>query len=274
MALSPTQVAAYRRDGFVAPIDVLSPHEALILRERFEEAERRYPERLNSTHRNNAHYEFLCLDEVVHDARILDAVESLVGPDILLWSTVLFIKAPNSPAHVSFHQDATYMGLSPQIGLTAWLALSDTTVESGCMLMEPGSHHHSIRPHRDTFGEDNILTRGQTISGIDENVLVPVELGAGQMSLHHVRTVHGSAPNTSHDRRIGLALQGLFPPSVVQTRGQDLALLLRGTDEYGHFDPGKRPAQDAEPAAADFRDRANHRLGELLYAGARRQRTL
>lgn len=268
------QIDAYERAGFVAPIEVMSTEEATALRQQLEAAERKFPHRLNAENRNNAHYEFTFMDEVAHHGRILDAVEDLIGPDILLWSTVLFIKDPNSPAHVSFHQDATYMGLEPQVGVTAWLALSEATLTTGCMLMEPGSHKSPVRDHEDTFGADNILTRGQTIQDVDTDAVVPIVLQPGQMSLHHVRTVHASAPNRGTDRRIGVAMQAYFPPDVVQTKGEDYALLVRGEDRYGNFQRARRPASDNERDGVRFRTQANERFAEILYSGAEKRRTL
>ena len=272
--LTPAQIVDYERDGFVAPVDAMSESQAHELRRRFEEMERGYPERLHREQRNNAHYEFGFMDETVHDSRILDSVEDLIGPDILLWSTVLFIKKPRSPAHVSFHQDATYMGIEPQVGVTAWLALTEATTANGCMLMERASHRGDIREHHDTFGDDNILTRGQTIRAVNRDRVVPIELAPGQISLHHVRTVHASAPNTSDGRRIGIALQSFFPPTAKQTHGDDFALLVRGEDRFGHFRPARRPLSDAEPEGTRFRDAANERFAQILYAGAETRRTL
>lgn len=272
--LTQEQVHSYERDGFVAPVDVMSCAQAIALRQRLEAVEQRFPERLNAHNRNNAHYEFLFMDEIVHDSRILDAIEDLVGADLLLWSTVLFIKDANTPAHVSFHQDATYMGIEPQAGVTAWLALTPATTENGCMLMEKGSHKGSIRTHEDTFDDHNILTRGQTIHEVNENAVEPIELKPGQMSLHHVRTVHASAANQSNTRRVGVALQAFFAPDARQAKGDDYALLVRGQDRFGHFHPGRRPLADNEPAGVCFRARANERFVEILYSGARRQRAL
>ena len=272
--LTEEQIAAYDRDGFVAPVDIMPASEALILRQRLAKAEREYPERLNPQNRNNAHYEFRFMDDIVHDPRILDAVEDLIGPDILLWSTVMFIKEARTASHVSFHQDATYMGLEPHIGVTAWLALTESSTRNGCMLMEAGSHRDAIRDHEDTFGEHNILTRGQTIRDVDQSAVTPVELEPGQLSLHHVRTVHASAPNHSNARRIGIALQAFFPPHVVQTKGDSYALVVRGEDNHGNFRLGRRPLADHEPEGVAVRAIANDRFAQILYAGAEKRRQL
>ncbi len=273
-SLTKAQIASFAHDGFLAPVDVMSAAEAHSLRERLEKAERRYPGRLSDGNRNNAHYEFSFMDEIVHDRRILDAVADLVGPDLLLWSTVLFIKEPHSHAHVSYHQDATYMGLEPQVGVTAWLALTAADTINGCMRMEPGSHLGDLREHVDTFDGDNILTRGQTVHEVDAEAVVPLVLQPGQMSLHHVRTVHASGPNDSDDRRIGVAMQAFLPPHVTQTMGHDYAMRVRGSDDYGHFLSPRRPLRDNEPEGVRFRETANSRFSEILYAGAAKRREL
>lgn len=270
--LTAAQVEQYLRDGFTAPIDVMSEEEALAYRGRLEEAEARYPEALNPFSRNNAHYAFTFLDEIVHHEAILDAVEDIIGPDILLWGTVLFIKDANSPGFVTWHQDVTYSGQEPHDGVTPWLALSPATPETGCMRMLPGSHKGPIRPHEDTFDEDNILTRGQRLGGIDDRDAVDVVLRPGQMSLHHLRVIHSSQPNRTGDRRVGVAMQPYMPPHMRQTKGEDYALLMRGRDTHGNWLPGRRPAYDMEPDAAAFRQKVNDWWGEILYDGAEQKR--
>ena len=205
--LTQNQIDDYRRDGFVHPVEVMSGEEADIIRERLEDMERRYPNEVNPENRNNAHLVFKCLDGVAHHRVILDAVEDLIGQNILVWGSVLFIKEPQTKAFVSWHQDMTYPSLHPHDGVTAWLALTASNRESGCVQMMPGSHHDPIRVHHDRYGEHNILTRGQTIEGLDETQAVNVVLEPGQMSLHHGRTIHGSTPNRSSERRIGIAIQ-------------------------------------------------------------------
>ena len=136
----------------------------------------------------------------------------------------------------------------------------------------PGSHKHPVRRHRDSFGTDNILTRGQVVDGVDESQAVNIALQPGQISLHHVRTLHGSLPNRAADRRIGLAIQAYFPPSSRQTKGEDTALLVRGRDPYRHFLPGCRPEGEMTPEACAFRRRVNTRWAEILYDGAAQKR--
>ena len=270
--LSADEISRYQNDGVVAPITVMPRPVAQELRRRLESAEKSFPQQIGPEKRNNAHYVLACLDEIVHHDEILDAVECLIGPDIILTNTVLFIKEPNSLHHVTYHQDATYMGLDPQDSLTAWIALTESTPENGCVRMIRGSHLLDIQQHMDTFGEDNILTRGQQIENIDEEHALDIELEPGQMSLHHARTIHGARPNKSANRRIGIALQSFAHPSTRQVYGEDYAVLVRGSDDYGNFTKGPRPKAEVDLANVEFRDGVNARLSKILYAGAEKQR--
>jgi len=270
--LTDAQVTAYQRDGYLSPVTVMSPDDAAAVRKALEQAEAEWPEALAGAGRNNAHLTLTCLDELVHDAGILDAVEDLIGPDILVYGTVLFIKEPQDPGFVSWHQDATYMGIDPFIGVTAWIALSPATVESGCMRMVPGSHTDAIQPHTDTFGADNILTRGQTIENVDETSAVDVVLAPGQLSFHHPQIIHGSRPNRSDHRRIGFTIQSYLDPRARQTLGDTYVQLARGTDSQGHFSVAPRPARDMAPEAVALRDQVNQQWADILYHGAEKQR--
>ena len=140
------------------------------------------------------------------------------------------------------------------------------------MRMLPGSHKGPVLPHRDMVGEDNLLTRGQTIENVDETAAVDVVLRPGQMSIHHLNVVHGSGPNRSSERRMGFAIQHYMPAHIRQTLGEDYALLVRGTDRYGHFKPGRRPAADVEPEAVAFREHNNESLKDIVYHGATERR--
>ena len=269
--LSAEQVDRYERDGYLHPIDVMTEAEAGVLRERFEKAERDHPDALHAEHRNNAHYVFEFLADVASHPAILDAVRPFVGDNILLSTSVLFIKEPTSTGFVSWHQDGRYMGLSPHDFVTAWLAITPSTVETGCMMVIPGSHHDPIRPHVDTFAEDNILTRGQYIDEVDVTAAVPMELRAGQISLHHPRLVHGSAPNVGTDRRIGLALQSYLAPTV-RPASEDDAMLVAGSDVNGHFRLTPRPVGDCAPEAVEYRAWSNNNMSRILYEGAEKVR--
>ncbi len=269
--LTAAQVGAFHRDGFVSPIDVFSEEQALRLRTELEAAEAKWPEAFEGAARNNAHLNLKCLDEIVHNPTLVDAVEDLIGPDILNYGTVLFIKEAHDPGFVSWHQDARYMGLEPHVGITAWVALSHSNEESGCMQMIPGSHGE-IKDHNDTFGEQNILTRGQEVQDVDPSQAISLTLRPGQMSIHSARVIHSSQPNRSNDRRIGFVIQPYMPPHVVQTIKRTAAQLIRGNDAFGNFDLLGRPKTDMAPEDLVIRDQVNKTWADILYDGAKQRR--
>lgn len=271
--LSNAQINEYHEQGFLSPIDLMSESEAIEIRHKLEEAERLYPEHLNAENRNNAHLVFDFLDELAFNQSIVDMVEDLIGPDFSLWGSVLFIKDPGTKHFVSWHQDATYMGMTSNGFVTPWIALSPSTLETGCMSMIPGSHKSKIRPHDDTFAEDNILTRGQVVKNVDESEAVDLILKPGQMSLHHGEIVHGSQPNLSQDRRIGFALQSYMPNSIRQHIGKNMWLPVRGEASK---EPDQieliRPANNMDAAAIAQREVVNQNFGDILYHGASQRR--
>ena len=171
------------------------------------------PQPLGTYKRVNAHCVMPLAARLAQDRRVLDAVEGILGPDLMIWSAEFFIKEPRTSQIVGMHQDLTYWGLgetSDQV--TAWIALSPATRASGCMDFVAGSHKNPIMPHTDTFSENNLLSRGQEIAvDVAEADKTHIELQPGQMSLHHGLTFHGSGPNTSDDRRIGFAIRYLNP---------------------------------------------------------------
>ncbi|MEM7505292.1 MAG: phytanoyl-CoA dioxygenase family protein [Pseudomonadota bacterium] len=270
--LSAEQVAQFHRDGFLSPITVMTLEEAAALRAELEAAETAWPEAFSATNRSNAHLVLNCLDRLVHHPLIVQAVSDILGPDLIAYGTVLFIKEAQDPGFISWHQDATYMGLSQHRGVSSWIALSPSTRGSGCMRMIPGSHARAIVPHTDTFGESNILTRGQTIEGVDESQAVDLILAPGQMSLHNLEVMHASHPNSTDDRRIGFTTQCYLPPDVRQVNHRCIAQLARGEDRHGHFELAPRPVRDMEPEGIATRDRINAIWSDILYDGAAQRR--
>jgi hypothetical protein len=270
--LSKQQIEHYHEQGFVAPVDVMSEDEALEYAQRLQAAELEYPAELNAENRNNAHLSFMFLDELVHHPLILDAVEDLIGPAFSLWGSVLFVKEPQSSHFVSWHQDATYMGITPHEFVTPWLALTPSNLETGCMSMIPGSHKDPLRPHEETFHEDNILTRGQQIEVIDESMAVDLVLRPGQMSLHHAKIIHGSQPNRSQQRRVGYAMQAYMPAGARQTLGENYWLPMRGDFAQPGFIELKRPTADMDSTGSGERRKANQNWANILYQGAEKKR--
>jgi hypothetical protein len=265
--LASSAVERYDRDGFYFPVPVLTPAEALGLRRRLEAVEAEHGGALRGEIRHKPHLLFTWLADLVRHPAILDAVEDLLGPNLLVWSTSFFIKEARDPAYVSWHQDATYWGLSAPDVLTAWVAFTDATVENGAMRMVPGSHAAQLA-HRDTFAPHNLLSRGQEIAvEVDDARGVDVVLRAGEMSLHHVRMVHGSPANRSSDRRIGFAIR-YIPTSVRQIAGEgDSAMLVRGVDDYHHFAPERPPAADLAPEARAQHAAVVAQSAKILYRG-------
>jgi non-haem Fe2+, alpha-ketoglutarate-dependent halogenase len=265
--LSAATLEAYRQDGFHFPIRVLAPGEALGYRRRLEALEAAHGGRLTAELRQKPHLLLTWLADLVRHPAILDAVEDVLGPNLLVWSTSFFIKEAHDPAFVSWHQDATYWGLSEPDVVTAWVAFTDATVENGAMRMVPGSHGEQLA-HRDTFAPHNLLSRGQEIAvEVDEGRGVDVVLRAGEMSLHHVRMVHGSPANRSDDRRIGFAIRYL-PTYVRQVAGgEDGAMLVRGVDDHHHFVAEHAPAADLTPEARTHHAEAVARSARILYRG-------
>lgn len=269
--LSQQAVEQYDRDGFYFPLRALSAEQARGYRERLEAYERATGAPIHSNYRHKVHLLFTWANELVHHPTVLDAVEDVLGPNLLCWTTNFFIKEPQTADYVSWHQDSTYWGLSSDEVVTAWIALSDAPVESGAMKFWPGSHKHEQFEHRDTFHEHNLLSRGQEIAvevPSDQGVLVP--LTAGEFSLHHVKLVHGSEPNRTDDRRIGLAIR-YIPTHVRQLKADDSAMLVRGVDEHGNFAPESGPAQDLDAAALAAHADAVNRQVAALYQGTDRR---
>ena len=177
----------------------------------------------------------------------------MLGPNLLVWGSSFFNKEPRDPGYVSWHQDSTYWGLDPADIVTAWVAISESTAENGAMRVMPDTHLMEQVPHRDTFAAGNLLSRGQEIAvEVDDSKAVMLTLQPGEMSLHHVRIIHGSDPNPSGKRRIGFAIRYL-PTYVRQVVGShDSATLVRGVDEFHNFQPEQRPDADFSPAARAF----------------------
>lgn len=274
MALSIKQITQYREQGWIAPINIMSEAEALSLAETLGTAEAKHPDHLHAENRNNAHLAFPFLADLICHERIIAAVADLIGDNIGLTSTVLFIKEPHSDAFVSWHQDATYMGLNSDNFVTAWLALTPSTVESGCVAVISETHREGIVKHGDTFGVDNILTRGQKVENIDESQAVNLELRPGQMSLHHPWLIHGSLPNKSGARRIGIAMQSYFAEDVRPERGEHHVMHIQGSPTASAFIEAPYPKGECDEAGIVAREAANKAFSDVLYQGAKIRRKL
>jgi ectoine hydroxylase-related dioxygenase (phytanoyl-CoA dioxygenase family) len=261
----------YTRDGFFFPIEVVDSSEASSIQSDLEKAEtelahdperlglvRAYPDRLLPS-----------FDRLVRHPNLIAAVSPLLGPDLMVWSGGLFIKEANSSKVVTWHQDLNYWGLDEVNEVTAWVALSPSTVASGCMRFVPGSHQRLLVPHTDTFDENNLLSRGQEIAvDVDDSDGVNVILEPGQSSLHHGHLFHASGPNTTGHRRVGAAIRFISTSMRQETRDRPLVTLVSGEDTYGHFTVtgsprGRLAEEDFELCRRDAEIKRR-----ILYVGA------
>lgn len=244
-----TDVAAiadtYKNDGVVA-VDFMSPEAAKPHRAALEHAEAQ----LGPLHYiDKAHLVMTSPYELVTHPSVLDVVEALIGPDILLYNSTYIIKEPGAETFVAWHQDLTYWGLEDDDAqVSMWFALAPATVESGCMAMLPGSHKQGRLEHVNDDSDSNLLLLGQRIEGLDTEGAAPYALEPGQASFHHGWTVHTSAPNVSDDRRIGLNVQYIAPHNR-QLETPPTAMLVRGVDRYGYFGAEQAPVSNLDPDA-------------------------
>jgi non-heme Fe2+,alpha-ketoglutarate-dependent halogenase len=265
--LTQAQVDQFWRDGCVFPVRVMPQADALEIRRRLQAFEAENGGPLKGALRHKSHLLFTWLGDLVRSDRIVDAIEDLYGPNLLCWTTNFFIKEARNPAFVSWHQDSTYWGLDKPDVVTAWVALTPSNKANGAMEFIPGSHTRDQIPHRDTFAKNNLLTRGQEVAvEVDASKTVAITLEPGEISLHHVRLVHGSPPNPSNDRRIGFAIR-YIPTTVAQVAGEDSATLVRGVDTHRHFELEPRPTRDMDPEFVALHQRIAERNAQILYRG-------
>ena len=266
--LSPNQLKQYEDEGFVSPINIFSKEKAKEIRDEIELIEKEMPEELEKSGRYNAHLISPLLDEVTHNPKILDAVESLIGEDILVCGTTLFIKNPHEKGFVSYHQDAKYIGLEPHNWVTAWVAITDSNEHNGCMRMWSGSHKDNLKEHDQKFNQGNLLTRGQTVKNVPKEKTTPLILTAGQMSLHHPTTVHGSELNKSEDRRIGFVIQSYIGSNVKQVLGVNSVQVARGKDDFNFHEKIPRTKSLMDKDDIKSKKRENDYLQKIFYNGS------
>ncbi len=260
-ALTAAQVGQYREQGFLSPVNALGAAEAGEVRRLVESVEAKHGGKWPRAQSLKSHLIYTALDRVVHHPKILDAVEDILGPDILCWSSRWFIKDRNDGGFVSWHQDVPYWGIDVGENIvTAWVAITPATRANGCMKVIPGSHRKLVA-HREGVS-NNLLLRGQEVAvKVDEAQAVYMELAAGQMSFHHGLMFHGSEESRDDERRIGFAIR-YIPTRVKPIDGlpRDSVQLVRGVDRHQHFDHEPRPVRDLDPA-----DVARHKLATDIY---------
>ena len=239
------EVKKYDETGFLFPINVVDADQIKLIRKDFELAENELaddPKRLSLLRSYPAQL-LPSFDKLIRNENLVAAASAVLGQDLMVWSSGMFIKEANSPKIVTWHQDLTYWGLDNDEETTCWVALSKADKASGCMEFIPGSHKEKIVTHIDTFDDNNLLSRGQEIAvEVNEKESVAIELEAGQASMHHGHLFHSSGPNKTNDRRIGCAIRYIKPSMKQLTGDASLVTLVSGIDRYGHFKIGGKPS--------------------------------
>jgi hypothetical protein len=257
--LSQEQVEQYRRDGYVSPVRVMPEEAAVAIRRRMEAYEAIQGKPLHGLQTSKCALLFPWIYDIVSRDSVLDAVEDLIGPDILMYQNGAWFKNPDSDAYVSWHQDASYYGMDPLDLVTCWIALSPATLETGCMQVLAGSHKQGQLPIEYTeVTPDNLLASGQnTVIDRDAYAVALMELRPGEMSMHHVCLVHSSRPNYGTDRRMGFSIAYMGPHVRQTTELKATAMLMRGKDEHGYYSLDEvPPVSENDPATIERHARA------------------
>lgn len=262
---------AFNRDGFFFPLSAMPSAQTAEYRRVFRSLEDRIETSgIGRGGQLNQMHSVLCfVNEIARNDRILDAVEAVIGPDIMVWGSTFFIKEPRTTGFVSWHQDLHYWGLEDRNAMvSAWLALGPVSRSNGCMQFVRSSHRHGLVEHKDEFDADNFLYRGQVaLAEIDESDIVHVELEAGQFSLHHGYLLHSSPANLSNIRRWGLTINYIAPHNRQVVAPRDFAMLVRGEDRFGHFAHVPAPESDLCPEALQWHRRLLEAKDLATYAG-------
>jgi hypothetical protein len=252
-ALTKAQVDSFHYDGFLFPIPALTPDEVatcLAGLHRLESDLGSPVAEADVKWRSHAYAHSPWFNDLIRHPRILDAIEDVIGPNILVWTSTFFIKEPHSPTYAAWHQDGAYFGLEPREQVCAWVALTDASREAGCM--EQLSSRGAAREyHHAALGLANSINRaGQTIvDDFDRSNPTAMALPTGSFSLHHEFAVHRSAPNNASHRRVGIGLNYVPTHARVDGPVRCCAMLVRGEDTYGHFDLIDPPEAERDAAA-------------------------
>ncbi|MDG2278443.1 MAG: phytanoyl-CoA dioxygenase family protein [Pseudomonadales bacterium] len=269
---SADDLAHFEQHGYMSPVPIISESEAQIYRAQLEAYEQQLGHPVQGPMRTKPHLLFKWVDNLMRNQTILDCVEDLVGPDILCWNSWFWIKEANSSNYVSWHQDSQYWGLDTDRLVTAWLALSPASLDSGCMKVIPSSHRGEPMRHVDLYHDDNLLTRGQEIVDVDDADSIAMPLKTGEMSFHNIGIAHASGPNTTSDRRIGLSFHYMPAGAQQLNISWDTAALVRGEDHFGNFEHSPVPVGDFDPTTVAFHEKATDAIRELLFKGAQKIR--
>ena len=255
--LTHEQLAEYDELGFLHSIPILSPAEVAHFRAEIEETCRALGGRV--TRLDGPHLFFRWAWELSTHRRVLDCMQQLIGPNVLLKSTRLFYKFGNSDSFVGWHQDGITEALKDAHVPAIWLGLTSATAENGCLRVVPRSHRLGLIPHADRPNPDNLTTQGATAQ-VDIDAPQDVVMQAGEMSLHHPLMLHASNPNRSGESRIGFSATYSTP---ALTASRTAVAWVRGDGPRDRFRiVDKPPACSIHEAVAAYQ-RADH---QILFA--------
>jgi len=256
--LTQEQIDQFREQGYVSPVRIMSEQEATLVRQKVEAFESAQGRGLYGLQVTKCALLFPWIYDIVSRDNLLDAVEDLIGEDILMYQNGAWFKEPSSDAYVSWHQDSTYYGIDPLDMITCWIALSDASEESGCMQVIEGSQKLGQLPVEYTeLTPDNLLASGQnTILEKETASIATMPLRPGEMSIHHVCTVHSSLPNRGNDRRMGFSVAYMGPHVAQTTELKATAMLMRGKDSFGLYEPEIPPVAADDPGTIERHERA------------------
>ena len=188
-------------------------------------------------HKSKTHLYFPWANEIIHSNKLLDYVEKIIGPNFYCWNSLIFHKYPQSKYFVSMHQDQNYWGIIHDKALSVQLAISESTINNGCLKIIPFSHRKNLE-HKDYSSNYNILARGQSISpeNYKKEELENIELESGECCIFHGNIVHGSNENKSSTHRMLFTMRFLTTDNKIQEKFYyNHATLVRGEDKFNYF---------------------------------------
>jgi non-heme Fe2+,alpha-ketoglutarate-dependent halogenase len=243
--LTPEQIAAFNRDGYLAGIPIFDEEETDGIRRYFDELlAKTLAAGADSYSISTAHLRYRRVYDILTDARIVARVKDLIGENVIAWGSHFFCKMPGDGKRVSWHQDSSYWPLTPSMAMTAWLAIDDATIENACMRYIPGSHLLGHLTY--TLSEnDEANVLNQTVPNAESlGRPLDVELKAGEISIHSDLLLHGSEANRSSKRRCGLTLR--YCPAIVRADlgWNSKGVVASGRDDSGHWANPPRPEVD------------------------------
>lgn len=226
----------FQQDGVVFPLPALSDEELTAARTGFAQLE----QALDAPPKNfrYPHLHFAWARRLVNHPPLLDQVAEVLGGELIVISSLILHKPPQTPDYVGWHQDGTYWRLHEATTASAWIALTAADPDNGCMRVIPGSHRRPILPHRESHDELSLLGRGEEVAvSVDDTEAVDVTLAPGQMSMHHNSILHSSPPNPSGRPRTGFIIRFVTPAF---RSGSGAAMVVRG----GRLPPNMTASQE------------------------------